>query len=298
MSRIILIAFSVLFPLLLLGQDDAALHDSLRADTSLYIGAWKKVPFYRDSLANDTFFQRLFPSQSSYEGRMVDSRGELGDPVWRAQSNQVWRFWVILVLMACIGFVRLIRPGVVVTYVIAFFKPKQLSDVLENQQSEISGLSILMSLFTAMMYALPAQWMRWELGMALTDYPFGDYILIAITIFIFIVFRFFLAAFLGRVFESVYFVTTAIYASVCLNFFVAAAGIPAVMVIILNNYHLSEKLIWGILISLVVFISLVKSLKALFHASSGYAYPRFYLIVYLCTLEITPWLWVYFLVNK
>lgn len=204
---------------------------------------------------------------------------------------------VVLVLMSCIGLARLASPGLVLNYFRSFLKPKLLGEVLEDQNSEISGFSILMSFFTALMYALPLQWVLWNNDRAMTDYPFGDYLLVGILIFSFIMLRFVLSSLVGRIFEARYFVTTAIYSSVFLNFFIAALALPAFLFMLLNDHVPDQRIMGILLISLLGLTALLKNLRALTHAASSFTYPTFYLILYLCTLELGPWSWVYILLD-
>jgi|GEM_PF-2167845 len=262
-----------------------------------YLPKWKSRTFYSDSLGNDTFLNRQFAQQVFFETRWIENQQNLGNPVPRKYPSNTWRYLVLLALMACVGLARLINPGVILTYFRSFLKPKLLGEVLEDQASEISGFSILMSFFTAMMYALPLQWLLAISDKAMTDYPFGDYLLITLLIFSFIVLRFVLSSLTGRIFEARYFASTSIYASVFLNFFTAAIAIAAFLVMLLNNWTLdlgSLRLIFSVLL---VAVASVKIIRALTHAASSFAYPWFYLILYLCAFEIGPWIWVFILLD-
>ena len=254
---------------------------------------WEQHPFYRDSLSSDSVLQQGFPGQENIQVRFVPETDNLGAPVLRNREKQYWRYLVLLVLMAMVGLARLISPGVIVTYFRAFFKPKLLSEVLEEQNSEISSFSILLSLYTAMLYALPIQYYLWMTGSAMTDYPFGDYILIGLLIFSFIVARFVLSSIGGRVLEAKYFAGTSIYASVLLNFFLASLMIPVYLLLVLNDWIPgAEALVIGAGVA-VLLATLLKVFRAWTHAASAFPYPPFYLILYLCAFEAGPWLWVW-----
>jgi len=200
--------------------------------------------------------------------------------------------------MTCVGLARVISPGVILTYFRSFLKPKLSSEVLEDQASEISGFSILMSLFTAMMYALPLQWILDISGGSMTDYPFGDYLLLTLLLFSYIVLRFVLSSIMGRVFEARYFTSTSIYASVFLNFFAAALAIGAFLFMLLNNWSIDTESLGLVLLMLLIVTASVKILRTLTHALSSFSYHWFYLILYLCAFEIAPWIWVFILLKS
>ncbi|MBI1223192.1 MAG: DUF4271 domain-containing protein [Bacteroidetes bacterium] len=297
MNRFTLLVFLLAWNTLVSGQDSMLLSPGL-ADTGIsYKSSWQKKPFYRDTLANDSFQARHFFHQESVFLPMEPYLDRLGEPVIRKHLSNTWRYSVILSLMTFIGLVRLLSPGVIVMYFRSFLKPKLLEEVLEDQNSEISSISILISLITSLMYALPAQWIQWSLGREMTDYPFADYLLIGLFIFFFIVARFVLASIVGRIFEARYYVATSIYTSVFLNFFLAALSIPAFLTLMLNQWvpDLNQTL-WTVFIS-IAFITLLKILRSLSQAADSFPYSRFYLILYLCALELGPWSWVYILLE-
>lgn len=255
---------------------------------------WMQVPFYRDTLMRaDSLLNEAFPFQAGVDMKMVPAKDALGDARTRNLPSNNWRYLVILGLITGIGLVRAISPGFVLTYFTAFAKPKVLSEVLQDQNSDISGFSILMSLFTAFLYALPLQLLLWFSGMGMTDYPVGDYLLLCLLVFGFIVLRFVLSSLLGRIFEASEYVSASIYSSVFLNFFLAALLIPVYLYILLNGWFLSVPQMQWVLFGSVVVVTLVKVFRALAQSASAFTYPVFYLILYLCTLEIGPWLWVY-----
>lgn len=283
---------------LLKGQDVEIPDDSTGIDTLVnYLPQWQGHPFYRDSLANDSFLLQQFPTQGTYDPDWVKHQEILGDPKPRHFPSNKWRYGVVLVLMSCVGLARLASPGVILIYFRSFLKPKLLGEVLEDQNSEISGFSILMSFFTALIYALPLQWILWNNNRAMTDYAFGDYLLLGILIFSFIMLRFVLSSLVGRIFEARYFVTTAIYSSVFLNFFIAALALPAFLYMLLNDQVPDARIMGIVIITLLAVTAFLKNIRALTHSASSFTYPTFYLILYLCALELGPWSWVYILLD-
>lgn len=296
--------FCCVFLLLILfvelkGQDSVPQVDtSVHIEAQNFVAKWRGHSLYRDSLANDSFFHKQLGQQSFYSPVWISNQQNLGNPIPRNYPSNTWRYLVLLVLMTCVGLARLVNPGVILTYFRSFLKPKLLSEVLEDQASEISGFSILMSLFTAMMYALPLQWLLSINDGSMTDYPFGDYLLLTLLLFSFVVLRFVLSSIMGRIFEARYFASTSIYASVFLNFFTAALSIAAFLVMLLNNWKLDFDSLRFILLLLLLMVTTVKILRTLTHAISSFSYPWFYLILYLCAFEIAPWTWVFILLES
>jgi len=296
--------FCCVFLLLILfvelnGQDSLIQVDTvIQEEAQNFLPQWRNHTFYRDTLSNDSFFNKELGQQMFYTPTWISNQQSLGNPIPRSYPSNTWRYLVLLVLMACVGLARVVNPGVILTYFRSFLKPKLLSEVLEDQASEISGFSILMSLFTAMMYALPMQWLLSISGGSMTDYPFGDYLLLTLLLFSFIVLRFVLSSIMGRVFEARYFASTSIYASVFLNFFAAALAIAAFLVMLLNNWTLDMDSLRFLLLLLLLSVATIKILRTLTHAVSSFSYPWFYLILYLCAFEIAPWIWVFILLQS
>ncbi|MHB1278940.1 MAG: hypothetical protein ACYC1Q_11140 [Bacteroidia bacterium] len=81
MNRISLSLFPFLSMACLWGQDMELPEDSTLADSAVnYLPLWQGHPFYRDSLANDSFLLQLFPTQETYKPDWVSHQEVLGDP--------------------------------------------------------------------------------------------------------------------------------------------------------------------------------------------------------------------------
>ena len=258
---------------------------------------WMMRAFFRDTLANDSLLEHLFYHQDAPQWNWKQNAEILGEPQKRNYPGNNWRYAVLLVLMTGVGLVRLTSPGGIVTYFRSFLKPKLLQEVLEDQDSEISSFSLLISFITSLMYALPAQWLLWQFRGGMTDYPLGDFLLLSLLIFLFILVRFVLSSTVGRIFEARYFVATTIYTSVFLNFFLAIVANLAFLMFLLNAWPLEKNQTLTVLLLSVMIVGGMKIIRSLTHAASHFTYPWFYLILYLCALEVGPWLWVHILLD-
>lgn len=250
--------------------------------------------FLQDTLLNDSVIQSYLPGQDDIPIKIDTLRqpAEFGTPVWRVRSGNTWRYMVILILMLGMAFVRLAVPGTLLRYLQGFFKPKLLRELLEDQRSEMSGFSILLSALASMSYALTLQFILWEYRIQVTDYVIGDFALYSLTIFLFLMLKYFLEAVGGRIFDAGEYSAALIYSTVYVNFTVSMLLIPGFLIVLLNDLNPgSGELVIGYLLvlALLMFIKLVRSLV---QAAGTFTYPVVYLILYLCALEIAPMLFV------
>ncbi|TNE78689.1 MAG: DUF4271 domain-containing protein [Bacteroidetes bacterium] len=280
--------FVLFFGLCLTGQMAHAQPEE--PDTSRnWESAWRAYPFYQDTLVEELLLMRLDSLSELYEMPWVRSEDNYGTPVVRNFVANNWRFGLIFILLLVIGFARLLFPGILIRFLRAFTAPKALDDLLEDQQSEMSSFALVLSFFFSLLYAFPLQLWFWQLGFMMTDYAWGDYIVLAMLIFAYFMSRYFLEVAIGRIFEARYFTATLFYYTVVLNFILAAILLLIFLYVLLNGWPIEAVNVVNWMIGALVLTLLIKLIRTFLHAASSYTYPRFYLILYLCALEIMPW---------
>jgi len=253
------------------------------------------IPFYRDTLGNDSVLHEMvwiYDYSDAYQVEMMDSP-VYGNPQIREPINNTWRYIVLGVLMLLVALVRMASPGILVRYFQAFFKPKALEDLLDDQDSEIGSFGTLLAFFTSLTYALPLQYLIRLEGYSLSYYAWGEYILLALIVFGAFLFKLAMQAVVGRIMEMKTFVSTLLYSSVTLNFAASLLLIPLFLVLILNHWVVADASILLAVFIGVMFLVAVKLGRTLTFAGNTLIYPPFYLILYLCALEILPWFVIY-----
>lgn len=267
-------------------------------DTSdQWVNVWNRIPFVKDTL-NKYGPRSLHDSLDLMSGLpWVQYEDTLADLHYRVKEDNNWRFFLLFILLSLVAFARLWLPGILVRYFKAFTSPKTLEELLEDQNSEISGFSLLLTFYYSLLYAFPVQLLLWQMGDRITDYAWGDYSLLAVLIFFYFMAKLFLQAAMGRIFEAKYFTASLFYFTVMLNFMASIVILPIFLIVLLNGWPITTSEVWFYLMIGVVVSGLIKMLRTFLHASSSYAYPRFYLILYLCALEIMPWFVIYKLVE-
>lgn len=280
--------FTLFFSLCWAGQP---LHAQLEEVDTMpnWESAWQQYPFFQDTLDEEIDFLRLDSLSELYELPWIKTEDTFGTPVQRNFSANNWRFALIFILLLIIGMARLLFPGILIRFLRAFTAPKALDDLLEDQHSEMSSFSLLLSFFFSLLYAFPLQLWFWQLGFMMTDYAWGDYIILAMLIFAYFMSRYFLEVAVGRIFEARYFTATLFYYTVVLNFILAAILLPLFLYVLLNGWPIDAANVVNWMIGALVLSLLIKLIRTFLHASASYTYPRFYLILYLCALEIMPW---------
>ncbi len=280
--------FTLFFSLCWAGQP---LHAQLEETDSIrnWESAWKNYPFYHDTLVEEIAFIRLDSLSELFEMPWVKAQDSYGTPVQRNFSANNWRFALLFLLLLIIGLARLLFPGILIRFLRAFTSPKALDDLLEDQHSEMSSFSLLLSFFFYLLYAFPLQLWLWQLEFRMTDYAWGDYIVLALLIFAYFMSRYFLEVAIGRIFEARYFTATLFYYTVVLNFILAAILLPIFLYVLLNGWPVEAANVVNWIIGALLISMLIKLIRTFLHAAVSYTYPRFYLILYLCALEIMPW---------
>jgi hypothetical protein len=251
--------------------------------------------FYVDTLFNDSVLEQVI--KGLYDVQIVWDTAftapEYADPLFRVQADNGWRYAVLFGILFLLACVRLAAPQLMMQYSRAFFKPRLLDELMEDQRSEISGFSLFLTCIFSFAYALPFQFLLEYTGRSMTDYPWGDYALLAIFTFSYFILRFFMQALGGRIFEIRIFTTALLYSSVVLNFFLSLIFIPVYLYVLLNDTGPGSSFLMLTVVVAALSLMALKVVRSLIQSAGSFSYPAFYLILYLCALEIAPWLFLY-----
>lgn len=281
----------------------AAIADSTSfiPDTSVF--RVPEDPFYRDTLYNDTFSRRNFralellniPAIPESPDAKLPPSGTM-KPVKDIHNN--WRYFCILLLLGMIAASRLVNPAKFGAYFSALLKPKLQQELVQEQNSDISGLSILFSFFTAFAISLPLQFLLEKTSGTFSGYVIADYFLLSIGLFLCFMLKYLADIIVGHIMEIRETVTAAIFTSGILYFIFAMLLLPFFLYALLNGISIiSYQYLFFSFLGIGILV-LIKIVSVLIQSASRFPHPLFYLILYLCALEIVPWLFLFELVES
>ena len=280
--------------------------DSSFVDSSLLRRSYNALkPFgLADSLRNDTILRSIFTPYhlitQSYSQR-VNRRLNLPtvkEVINRPVKSDAWKFWVITLIILYISIVRIINPNNFKIFLLSVFNLK-LSEKIWDEQRSVFNFVIL-QLFCIYLF-IAALFINYFLELKNFN-PFQNYLFqyVAILGVIIIVYllKFILHGVLGVLFKMKKLGIGFVSNTVSVNNFLSLVILPFIIFIIYN-----EEPLWALILSRTViaifFISVIyRMVRIVLLSHAFFSFPRIYLFIYLCALELLPWFIIVKFINQ
>lgn len=285
-------------------NDSTAINDSLVTDSLAFVYRKQKKFSLLDSIGNDTLLRLIIkPYQfinASVSQKQTIRRNlpTIKEIKMRPKPNAPWKFWVIIFIFAYIAFVRISNPNNFRVFMLSVFNLK-LSDKIWEDQRSFFGFVILqlfaIYLFIAAIFInnqLEEKQILW-----VANY-FIQFLLVFVLLMGVYLSKFALHAFLGLLLKmkklSIGFVSN----TISVNNFLALVIFP---LIVFTVYY--QNPIWSSVLAqsvvVVFFISIVyRVVRITLLSNRFFSFPKIYLFIYLCALEILPWFVIVKLLNS
>lgn len=275
--------------------DSLSSTDSLLADTSVQSYAAKQTFSLLDSLSNDTTLNSIFKSYAGihnvyFEKRIVRKNlPTVKEVKIRLQSENQWKFWVALFILAYIAFVRIANANNFRVFLLSVFNLKLSRKIWEDQRS-FFGFVILqlfaIYLFIAAMFINNYMELK---KLLFTDSYFKQYGIILAVLFFIYIGKFLLHAFFGMLFKMQNLANGFVSNTISVNNFVALIIFPVALFSVYANSALWAQVLAQTIIA-IFFVSIIYRLvRIVLLSNSFFSFPTFYLFLYLCALEVAPW---------
>lgn len=275
--------------------DSLPLADSLLRDTSVRINQLKQTFSLLDSLSNDTTLNTIFKSYAGihnvyFEKRIVRKNlPTVKEVKLRLQNENQWKFWVALLIIAYIAFVRIANANNFRVFLLSVFNLKLSRKIWEDQRS-FFGFVILqlfaIYLFIAAMFINNYMELK---KLLFTDSYFKQYGVILVVLFLIYIGKFLLHAFFGMLFKMQNLATGFVSNTISVNNFVALIIFPVALFSVYANSALWAQVLAQTIIA-IFFVSIIYRLvRMVLLSNSFFSFPTFYLFLYLCALEVAPW---------
>jgi hypothetical protein len=270
---------------------DTMLFDSLRS-----FRASSKRFGLLDSLGNDSMLRTIVkPFQfinTPYVAKMQVRKNlpTTKEIKLRSRENDPWKFWVIVFIFAYIAFVRIANPNNFRVFMLSVFNLK-LSDKIWEDQRSFFGFVILqlfaIYLFIAAIFINNQLELRNVLWVG--NY-FLQFVLVFMVLMVIYLVKFLLHTVLGGLLKMKKLGIGFVSNTISINNFLALVIFP--LIIFTVYYH---NTLWSSVVAQTVvavfFISVVyRVVRITLLSSRFFSFPKIYLFIYLCALEIMPWL--------
>lgn len=250
-----------------------------------------------DSLRNDSFINANFRRYAainnqivlneSYTQRDVPSVKEIRNRIKRDPS---WIFWVIVCILSYVAGVRTFNRKNFKASLNSVFSMKFSFRLLEEKGVIFNYITLQLFTIFVLIAALFVQQMLIKAGQ-----PFGDgdiWMYLGLTGIILAIYigKFLLHIIWGWLFQLNKLAITMISNTVTTSNFIALVIFPVLIILIYINNPLLENIFIKTIAATFILSILYRVIRALILQGSYFKYPLVYLILYLCILEISPWL--------
>lgn len=279
----------------LFATDSSYVSDSLRADSIYAVYNKRSVFGLLDSLSNDTLLRVIVKPYQFIRGNVIlkqQFRKNLPTSKEikpRESKNAAWKFWVILFVFAYIAFVRIANPNNFRVFMLSVFNLK-LSDKIWEDQRSYFGFVILqlfaIYLFIAALFINNQLELR---NLLFTSGYFVQFLLVfAILTGVYLA-KFLLHTILGALLKMKKLGIGFVSNTISINNFLSLVIFP--LIIFTVYYH---NAMWISIVAQTVvavfFISVIyRVVRITLLSNRFFSFPRIYLFIYLCALEILPW---------
>jgi hypothetical protein len=275
--------------------DSSYVTDSLAAD-SIAAFRYRRVEFgLLDSISNDTLLRMIVkPFQFISGNVIVKQQFRKNLPTAkeieiRESKNAAWKFWVILFVFAYISFVRIANPNNFRVFMLSVFNLK-LSDKIWEDQRSFFGFVIL-QLFAIYLF-IAALFINNQLevrNLLFTSGYFVQFLLVFVVLMGIYLAKFLLHTILGMLLKMKKLGVGFVSNTISVNNFLSLVIFP--LIIFTVYYH---NMMWSSIVAQTVvavfFISVIyRVVRITLLSNRFFSFPRIYLFIYLCALEVVPW---------
>lgn len=275
--------------------DTSYVLDSLYAD-SIFVKSYKHKSFgLLDSISNDTMLRMIIkPYQfisGSYIAKTQIRRNlpTIKEIKLRKARNEAWKFWVIVFVFAYISFVRIANPNNFRVFMLSVFNLK-LSDKIWEDQRSFFGFVIL-QLFAIYLF-IAAIFINNQLELRnilfVSNYFLQFLLVLSVLTGIYFL-KFLLHTLLGVLLKMKKLGIGFVSNTISVNNFLSLVIFPLIIFTVYYHHAIWSSVIAQTVVA-VFFISVIyRVIRITLLSNRFFSFPRIYLFIYLCALEIVPW---------
>ncbi len=276
--------------------DSLSSKDSLATDSLPRFFKGKKTFGLLDTLSNDTLLTKVLKPYLGIHNTYFERVNKLRRSIptvkeikERLVNNQSWKFWIIIAILFYIALVRIVNPNNFKIFIFSVFNLKLSEKIWEDQRS-FFGFVILqlfaIYLFIAALFI--CNWMEIK-RINLSQNYVQQFFIIVIVLFVVYMLKFILHAFLGQLLQMKNLGIGFVSNTISVNNFISLIIFP-LLIFLIYNHHPLVKIILSQTIIATFFLSIIyRMVRITLLSDSFFNFPKIYLFIYLCALEIVPW---------
>lgn len=287
------------------------LNDSLTLEyQTLYPKSWAKDSAFK-ARENSIFFDSIFDSTAlrkrlkpfSIKDKTIQSPSLSETPQNARVRNEpfpIWIYWVVLLVLVGVIFLKFVNLRLFTLMFLSIINPKYCDEALREHDTPINMYNLMATVVCAIIYALFIWFIaKAELLEQVHSSPSVVFILTFVALAIFYLVRYLTIMIAAALLDAEYIYGVLLQVTVSGNMWMAMILLPALALIntIFFDDSLQTYVANGWIILLVYLVA--KQVRVFIQVASSFPHSIIYLILYLCALEIAPYLAIFkLLVNK
>lgn len=269
------------------------LNDTTIADSFLVSKQSSRFTLW-DSLQVDSIIKGIFHPYSRIRQPYVKVSSRrtgitsVKEIAYRPQSRDQWRFWVICFILLYIAFVRISNPNNFSVFIQSVFNTRLSQKIWAEQRTTFNFITLQMF---AIYLLIAGIFINAYLELQKINYfdnYFIQYLVIVLLIGLVYVSKFFLHVLLGLLLKIKKLGVGFVSNTVSVSNFIALVIFPFIIFYAYNTDTLWSVIIMQTILA-IFFISIVyRIIRIILLSHTFFTFPRIYLFIYLCALEILP----------
>jgi hypothetical protein len=250
-----------------------------------------------DSLKNDSFINANFRKYAAINNQIVlgDNYAQRDVPSVkevrnRPKSDPKWIFWVIVSILSYIAGVRTFNQKNFKASLNSVFSMKFSFRLLEEKGVIFNYITLQLFTIFVLIAALFTHQMLIKTGHPFLDGDVWMYMAITGSILLVYALKFLLHAIWGWLLQLNKLAINMISNTVTTSNFIALVIFPVLIIMIYIDNPLLENIFIRTIAATFLLSVMYRVIRAVILQGSYFRYPIVYLIIYLCILEISPWL--------
>lgn len=212
-----------------------------------------------------------------------------------------WVYWVVLLVLIGLIFLKYANLKLFNLVFLSLLSPNYCNETLREHDTPINLYNLVATLLCVAVYSLFTYFIGKNFFIEqIHENPSVAFLLIFIAIAVFYLLRYLAIMIVAAVLDAEYVYSVLVQITISGNMWMALIILPAIALIhtiFFQGYQLTDFLFYSWIILMLYLV--IKQVRVFVQTANNFPHSIVYLILYLCALEIAPYLVIYkLLVNK
>lgn len=248
-----------------------------------------------DTLRNDTILTTIFKPYVEIQYTYVEKRNirknlpTVKEIEQRMVRDNQWKFWVIVIILLYIAFVRISNANNFRAFILSVFNLGLSRKIWEDQRSFFGFVILqLFAIYLFIAALIITNYMEFK-HMSFFSHYVWQYLMVLLTLVGIYGIKFIIHALLGVLLKMPNLAVGFISNTISVNNFIALVIFPFVVFSTYANSSILALVLAQTVVAIFVLSILYRIIRSILLSNSFFSFPTFYLFLYLCALEIAPW---------